>query len=285
MYLRRPVLILLLIFCNAISILAQTAADSATIVTADWDIAHLGKGILCRQAEFASLYGVPQHIVILEIKPQLFRFDILVHSPKEETSKAARHSGAIAAINGSYFNVKEGTSICYLLKDGQVIDTTANGVLGTVTNGAVKISKGRLDIIPWNRHKENTFKLKEGSVLASGPLMLQDGKACDLSACNQRFVGAKHPRSAVAVMKDGTIVFIAVAGRFQGKAEGINIPELAHLLRILGADEALNLDGGGSSTLWSASAPDNGILNKLTDNKLFDNKGERKVANSLCIYQ
>lgn len=76
------------------------------------------KSILCRQAEFASLYGVPQHIVILEIKPQLFRFDILVHSPKE------------------------GTSICYLLKDGQVIDTTANGVLSTITNGAVKISKG-----------------------------------------------------------------------------------------------------------------------------------------------
>lgn len=100
------------------------------------------KSILCRQAEFASLYGVPQHIVILEIKPQLFRFDIQVHSPKEETSKAARCSGAIAAINGSYFNVKEGTSICYLLKDGQVIDTTANDVLSTVTNGAVKIGKG-----------------------------------------------------------------------------------------------------------------------------------------------
>ena len=88
------------------------------------------------------------------------------------------------------------------------------------------------------------------------PLMLLDGKACDLSACNRSFVQTKHPRSAVALMKDGTVFLIAVAGRFEGKAEGINIPELTHLLRVLGARKALNLDGGGSTTLWSASAPD-----------------------------
>lgn len=169
-------------------------------------------------------------------------------------------------------------------KTGVVVDTTATGVLSTVSNGAVKIDKGKLDIIAWKKQDEKTCEQKEGSILVSGPLMLLDGKACDLSACNRSFVQTKHPRSAVALMKDGTVFLIAVAGRFEGKAEGINIPELTHLLRILGAKKALNLDGGGSTTLWSASAPDNGIVNKLTDNKLYDNKGERKVANSLCVY-
>ena len=77
----------------------------------------MGKGVLCREAEFVSLYGVPQHVTILEIKPERHRFDILIHSPKEETSNAARRSGAVVAINGSYFNIKQGTSICYLRKD------------------------------------------------------------------------------------------------------------------------------------------------------------------------
>lgn len=285
MDLRKTTLILLLIISNLSSLLAQTTADSITLVSADWKITPMGKGILCREAEFASLYNVPQHIVLLEINPEQYRFDIQIHSPKEKTSVAARSSGAMAAINGSYFNIKEGTSICYLRKDGTVVDTTANGVLGTVTNGAVKIIKGKLDLIPWSKQEEKTCKLKEGAILASGPLMLQDGKVCDLSTCNAGFVNTKHPRSAVAVMKDGKVWLIAVAGRFKGKAEGINIPELAHLLRVLGAEEALNLDGGGSTTLWSASAPDNGIVNKLTDNKLYDNKGERKVANSLCVYE
>lgn len=285
MYLRKSVFTLLLILCNVFVVVAQTTADSLALVTARWNVTSMGKDVLCREAEFVSLYGVPQHVAILEIKPEQHRFDILIHSPKEETSNAARRSGAVAAINGSYFNIKQGTSICYLRKDGVVVDTTATGVLSTVSNGAVKIDKGKLDIIAWKKQDEKTCEQKEGSILVSGPLMLLDGKACDLSACNRSFVQTKHPRSAVALMKDGTVFLIAVAGRFEGKAEGVNIPELTHLLRVLGARKALNLDGGGSTTLWSASAPDNGIVNKLTDNKLYDNKGERKVANSLCVYE
>ena len=280
---RKSTLVLLLILCNAFIALAQTAADSLVILTADWNTTSMGKGILLREAEFTSLYGVPQHIAILEIKPEQHRFDILVHSPKEKTSIAARRSGA--AINGSYFNIRQGTSICYLRKDGVVIDTTAVGTLSTVSTGAVRIVKGKLDIIPWHKQDEKTCDLKEGSVLSSGPLMLLDGKDCDLSTCNKSFVNTKHPRSAVALMKDGSVLLIAVAGRFVGKAEGINIPELTHMLRVLGARKALNLDGGGSTTLWSVSAPGNGIVNKLCDNNLYDNEGERQVANSLCVYK
>ncbi|EKU91553.1 phosphodiester glycosidase family protein [Bacteroides oleiciplenus] len=282
---RKSILMLLLILCNVFIALAQTATDSLAIITADWNITSMGKGIFLREAEFTSLYGVPQHIAILQIKPEQHRFDILIHSPKEETSIAAYRSGAVAAINGSYFNVKRGTSICYLRKDGVVIDTTATGILSTVSTGAVRINKGKLDIIPWHKQDEKTCDLKEGSILSSGPLMLLDGKDCDLSTCNKSFVKTKHPRSAVALMEDGSILLIAVAGRFTGKAEGINIPELTHLLRVLGARKALNLDGGGSTTLWSASAPGNGIVNKLCDNNLYDNEGERQVANSLCVYE
>ena len=242
MYLRKSVFTLLLILCNVFVVVAQTTADSLALVTAHWNVTSMGKGVLCREAEFVSLYGVPQHVAILEIKPEQHRFDILIHSPKEETSNAARRSGAVVAINGSYFNIKQGTSICYLRKDGVVVDTTATGVLSTVSNGAVKIDKGKLDIIAWKKQDEKTCEQKEGSILVSGPLMLLDGKACDLSACNRSFVQTKHPRSAVALMKDGTVFLIAVAGRFEGKAEGINIPELTHLLRVLGAKKALNLD-------------------------------------------
>lgn len=282
---RKPVYFLLLMVCNVCAMSAQTAADSVTLVTADWKITSMGKGLLCREAEFPSLYNVPQHIVMLEINPEAYCFDVQVHSPKERTSVVARRTGAVAAINGSYFNMKEGYSICYLQKGGVVVDTTANGGLSTVTNGAVKIIKGKLDIIPWNKQGEKSYRPTEDAVLASGPLMLQNGKDCDLSDCDAGFVNTKHPRSAVAVMKDGKVLLITIAGRFKGKAEGINIPELTHLLRVLGAEEALNLDGGGSSTLWCASAPDNGVVNKLTDNKEYDNKGERAVANSLCVYE
>ncbi|KAA5434410.1 phosphodiester glycosidase family protein, partial [Bacteroides cellulosilyticus] len=86
MYLRKSVITLLLILCNVFVVVAQTTADSLALVTAHWNVTSMGKGVLCREAEFVSLYGVPQHVAILEIKPEQHRFDILIHSPKEETS-------------------------------------------------------------------------------------------------------------------------------------------------------------------------------------------------------
>ena len=82
-------------------------------------------------------------VSIFEISPKHYRFDVLVHNPKEETSVAARHAGAVAAINGSYFDMKAGNSVCYLRKDGVVIDTTSTGVLATVSNGSCTYKEGQ----------------------------------------------------------------------------------------------------------------------------------------------
>ena len=55
-------------------------------------------------------------------------------------------------------------------------------------------------------------------------------------------------------------------------------------MRWLGADYAINLDGGGSTTLYVEGASDNGVVNHPTDNRKFDNKGERKVANAILVH-
>lgn len=275
----------LFLLSGALKLAAQTPDDSLTIVRAPWKVSTAGKGIVCKQAEFPMLYGVPQHVTIVEVNPAKYRLDVLIHSPQELTSVAAREAKAIAAINGSFFNMRQGNSVCYLRRDGVVIDTTANGGLYSVMNGAIHINKGKMKLTPWNKEREQACNAKRGTILVTGPMMLLDGAYCDLSACNTNFVETRHPRSAVCRTKDGKVLLVTVDGRFKGKAEGIRIAELAHLLRVLGGKDALNLDGGGSTTLWSASAADNGVLNKLCDNKIYDNQGERKVANSLCVYE
>ena len=251
---KKKIFLTVFLCCGMFAAMAQTAADSLAIVSANWQTEPLQKGMLYKKAVFSSLYGVPQEVSIFEISPKHYRFDVLVHNPKEETSIAARHAGAVAAINGSYFDMKAGNSVCYLRKDGVVIDTTSTGVLATVSNGAVLIKKGRLELIPWSKQEEKACTLKKGTVLASGPLMLKDGQVCDLSGTNRNFVNTKHPRSAVALTREGKILLIVVDGRRKGKAEGINIPELAHMIRILGGEDALNLDGGGSSAVeWGVA--------------------------------
>ena len=55
-----------------------------------------------------------------------------------------------------------------------------------------------------------------------------------------------------------------IDGRFKGQGDGATIAETAYIARQLGLTEALNLDGGGSSTLWTAQE---GVLNHPYDNR------------------
>lgn len=66
-------------------------------------------------------------------------------------------------------------------------------------------------------------------------------------------------------------------------AGGMNLIELRHFLQQLGCTDALNLDGGGSSTLWAKGFNASGVANYPCDNHKFDHEGERKVANALVV--
>jgi len=275
--------IILFIFLPFLSLKGQTATDSLIISKIQWKTALVKKGVVYRTAEVASLYNVPQNINIIEINGRARKLKIGIASanPKQKTSEMAIERNAIAAINGSYFNMQNGKSVCYLRMGKEVIDTTSTSEFSLRVTGAIREKKGKIEIIPWSKSLEMNYSGDNANVLASGPLMLQKGQICDFSHCGQGFINTKHPRSAICITKDRKILFITFDGRNPGKAEGVNIPELSHFLKILGAEYALNLDGGGSTTLWTLS---NGILNIPCDNKRDVIEGERKVANILFLY-
>ena len=282
---RNLLLGIVLAVCSLGIVKGQTVLDSLAIVSAQWKIESPQKGIIHKYDSIPQLYQVPQSISLIEIDPGAgLKVGVTVADKMRETSKMASEQGAIAAINGSYFDMKRGNSVCFLKVDRQVVDTTTLGEFARRVTGAVSIRKGKMKIISWNRQIEKQYKGKKGIVLASGPLMLKDGRYCDWSLCEKDFIRTKHPRSAVALTKDGKILFITVDGRFPKHAGGVSIPELAHLIRILGGKDAINLDGGGSTTLWLSGAPDNGIVNYPCDNKRFDHRGERTVPNILYIH-
>ena len=63
----------------------------------------------------------------------------------------------------------------------------------------------------------------------------------------------------------------------------MSLPELQRFLIKLNCIHAINLDGGGSTTMWAQFDDLQGIINCPSDNGKFDNKGERKVANTLVL--
>ena len=101
--------------------------------------------------------------------------------------------------------------------------------------------------------------------------VLQEGSAPGFS---DSFVKARHPRSAVGYNAE-TVFLVAVDGRQPGYSVGMSLPELAELMISLGAAEALNLDGGGSTTLWAEGK----VQNRPSDGF------PRPIANSLVLYR
>lgn len=260
------------------TVTAQTAADSLTLITANWEVTEIGKGMRSLQAAFPSLYGGPQYVSIVEIKPsRKAKAGIGTTRQMKPLSTLAKEHKATAAINGSYYNMSNGNSVTFLKIDRAVADSTTEAEFKIRVTGAVAVRKGKLRILPWSRSIERGYKKKRGTVLASGPLLLQNSHNADWSACDSDFIATKHPRSAIAITKDKRVLLITVDGRSPGNAIGMNIPELAHLIKTIGGKTALNLDGGGSTTLYL----NGNILNHPCDNKRFDHEGERHIPNMI----
>jgi len=86
--------------------------------------------------------------------------------------------------------------------------------------------------------------------LASGPLLIEQGRRADTAFADAIFKSPRHPRTAVGVDPARKKLWLLVAdGRQPGVSEGATLDELKDLLAQAGATDALNLDGGGSSAL------------------------------------
>ena len=268
----------------ALTAVGANKRDSLLIIKADWKVTTTPEGLTHKQAQIKGLFNSVQSINLIEIpRSAKMKVGIAGDEGMKRTSQQATEKGALAAINGTYYNMVTCNSVCFYKINDQVLDTTTNGEFKSRVNGAIREVKGNIEIIDWNKEIEANYKKNKGTVLASGPIMVDNGRISDWSKCDKKFIETRHPRSAIFTKKNGTIVFLTVDGRSEGNAAGMSIPELAYLAKILGAEDAINLDGGGSTTLWLKGAPENGVLNYPSDNKLFDHKGERSVSNIFYV--
>jgi exopolysaccharide biosynthesis protein len=118
---------------------------------------------------------------------------------------------------------------------------------------------------------------EEMAVLVSGPILIADGRILPLE--NSPFVKNRHPRSCLCITNEKNILFIAIDGR-SGIASGMSLKELQQFLFQLNCRDAINLDGGGSTTLWINDGSEKKIINKPSDKE-----GERAVANILLMQE
>ena len=114
------------------------------------------------------------------------------------------------------------------------------------------------------------------------PMLLRDSaEVAGLEAAGgANFGPVRHPRTLVGVAAGGRrLLLVTVDGRQPGYSMGMTLRESAVLMRALGATEAINLDGGGST----AMALRNGLGGAVLGNHPSDKEGERAVANALAV--
>jgi len=113
-------------------------------------------------------------------------------------------------------------------------------------------------------------------VIDGGPRLVRTGRtvAAQPETGRTGFVEGRHPRTAVGVRADGRILLVTVDGRQPERSVGMTIAELASLLLELGAVEAINMDGGGSTTM---------VAGGRVVNSPSDLTGERAVGDALLV--
>lgn len=111
-------------------------------------------------------------------------------------------------------------------------------------------------------------------VFGGGPRLLAEGRYVGGEGFTAAFLNRRHPRTAIARLADGRLILVVVDGRQPYHSLGTALPELAAMLRALGAVDAVNLDGGGSATL---------VIRGTVVNLPSDEGGERPVSDAVLV--
>lgn len=268
---------------SSILVLACTATKTVTYDQSVQILTDTRHPVVLTQIQSDTLFDSHQRIHMVSLpKAALRQFALaLRHSPKtlRTTSWFGETNQALAAVNGGYFDMDDGGSVTYLEVGDSVICFTQPDVDSlkwafpdSLINGAVLLTKsGELVLEAARPDSAYAQSDQEAAVLVVGPLLLKDGKRVAMPKAN--FVSNRHPRSYLAATRDD-ILLVTVDGRSR-KAAGMSLYEAQDFLLDLGCVDAINLDGGGSTTLW--------VRNRGVVNAPSDVTGERKVANAFVI--
>lgn len=284
--LKRIFIYTLISFTSSISF-AQNI-DSITVVKTKWERTRIAKQVKLYRHHFnqKNLFAANENISFLEIKNTGRRAIFALGAEEKElitTSNFGIRDTAIAALNGNFFDVKNGGSVDFVRVNGKVINTNRldkNGERARHQQAAVVIDNGKIMVKKWDGSTDWETKLSEQNIMLNGPLLTYNTN--DELLDTTSFTRLRHPRTCLGIKPNGKILLLTVDGRNENSA-GMSLHELTKLMKWLGCRTSINFDGGGSTTLWVNGMPNGGVVNYPTDNKKWDHEGQRKVSNVILV--
>ncbi|GMR13462.1 MAG: hypothetical protein BMS9Abin29_1672 [Gemmatimonadota bacterium] len=187
-------------------------------------------------------------------------------------------SSVLAAINGDFFT-PEGWPLGTDISAGSVRRARARPALAWAPGRDpwIGLAKVEEDTVHVGRAVAVGAPPSELEVIGGFPELLADGgpPAGNETVARSSFATTRHPRTAVAFDTDERVMWmIVVDGRQGSYSSGMTLIELTDVLIALGADEAINMDGGGSSVM---------VIGRRRTSSPSRADGERPVANALAV--
>ena len=193
-------------------------------------------------------------------------------------SELAKRVPVVGGVNADFFSLATGTPVNLLVVDGHMFTPpVAQPALAFDSSGAPHIAAFHV-----SGNTLAPFYPREA--VGGRPALLRDSimlGAVDAEGQASFNVG-RNPRTAAGLARSGRrLILVVVDGRQMPYSDGMSLRELANLMLALGARDAINLDGGGSSTLVYADPTSGGALRIA--NRPSDKEGERAVGDALAI--
>lgn len=237
------------------------------------------------------------HVIAVDLEQRGIAFGVTPADPSGGMEHVARRttamlaeSGAQVAVNASYFLPFKGGSKGgedYYPHEGQPVNVSGSAISGgrQVSPVETEIDRRVEAIVCFGARR---IEIVDGQVcpegfkdgVAAGPRLLADGEKKTFEASS---FSARHPRTAIGISGDRKTAWLVVADGRQSDAAGLSLAELAALFADLGASDALNLDGGGSSTLVAEGKGGKPVLLNTPVHTGIPGR-ERPVANHILLH-
>jgi hypothetical protein len=242
-----------------------------TGVYGEWQHADVATGI-----RFAYRRDVDQYATALF-------FDVgatlrpMSHQGCATVGSIADQNTAVAGINGGFFDFNGCRSLDLVRAEGT---TYAFNDIGDAEQRVVAWNDAQPATTAWVEQGEDYTA--HDQAIGSWPSLATNGAKLLEPDSSGSFHTARHPRTGLGITDSG-LVALVIDGRSDVSA-GIDLDDFSEELLALGAVEAVNLDGGGSSTMWVDGCSVNGVVNFPSDGGGDDHTGSRKVGDGLYAW-
>lgn len=245
-----------------------------------WTKEKINRSITWYELKDSLLFGEPQSINVVKVDLKKHKYNVdLVYSDSVRVllSEMAEQQDALAAINGTFFDMKKGGAVVFFKVDDDIITPPNSDAPKIIREAAFAVGDSvRISAFPKDNWENWHTDFED--IMVSGPILINHSKRIEPDSVS--FNLTKHPRSAIGITDNYELLLVTADGRHKNKANGLSMKELGILMEALHCKDAMNLDGGGSTTLWLSSK---GVVNYPSDNKLFDHNGARTIANGITI--